>query len=255
MKTIPIMLAAAFALGACGGPKYESTEAKPKLVMFVGVDQSGSFEKAGFRKDSLDFLSQYLYAHLNGLNGLEKPHSLFVGPIGGMKAGQPRTFHPIQDYAGRDVEGIRAALEAQFPAGAHEARTDYDAFFVRAAEIVTERNLVLRPISLVMATDGMVDAGGRKGKLGFKGLDLNPLERLSRSVSLRLLYTTAESGAAWRRQVPRKRVRVWTQDAEVMAGWRQEGVYKEGAKPEEQAALHEWIKGNVDFGVRASRVN
>ena len=55
---------------------------RPRLTMFVGVDISGSFMKSENFDESLDFLAHYLYAHLNGLGGLERPNALFVGSIG-----------------------------------------------------------------------------------------------------------------------------------------------------------------------------
>jgi hypothetical protein len=81
-----------------------------------------------------------------------------------------------------------------------------------------------------------------------------PLERYSRNVTLRLLYTGAESGAAWRNLVPRRRVKIWTQDAAVMARWKDPNIYLPSAKPEEQLALYRWIRENVDYGVRLRRV-
>jgi hypothetical protein len=56
----------------------------------------------------------------------------------------------------------------------------------------------------------------------------------------------------WEKSVPRRRVRIWTVDDEVMATWRQH--YKAGAPPEQQAELWKWINDNVDFRVRSSGI-
>src|SRR5688572_12911963 len=78
----------------------------PRLVMFVGVDISGSFVKGKHFDDSLNFLATYIHAHLNGFGGLEVPHSLFVGSIGGATKGEPKTFFPIHSFRNESVEGI-----------------------------------------------------------------------------------------------------------------------------------------------------
>src|SRR4029077_20023969 len=80
------------------GCSYFNEKPQPRLVMFVGVDISGSFVKTPKFDDSLDFLDHYLYPHLNGLNDLEVPSSLFVGSLGGAKAGQPKAFFPIETF-------------------------------------------------------------------------------------------------------------------------------------------------------------
>ena len=72
---------------------------KPRLSLFVGVDISGSFLKGKHFDDSIDFLAHYLYSHLNGLGGCEIPNVLFVSSIGGAKENEPKTFHPIHNWA------------------------------------------------------------------------------------------------------------------------------------------------------------
>jgi hypothetical protein len=44
-------------------------------------------------------------------------------------------------------------------------------------------------------------------------------------------------------------VRLWTVDAQVMAGWRDQVTA--GAPPEAQGDLWKWVSDNVDFRVRA----
>src|SRR5690349_23015082 len=56
-----------------------------RIVIFIGVDISGSFKKTGYFKDSIRFAAHYIYAHLKGYGGLEVPSDLFVGSIGGVK--------------------------------------------------------------------------------------------------------------------------------------------------------------------------
>src|SRR5271154_6496575 len=79
----------------------------PRLTMFMGVDVSGSFLKSKYFEKSLDFLANYLYAHLNGLGGLEVPKVLFLGSLGGRKKDEAKSFFPIQTFEGKSVEEIR----------------------------------------------------------------------------------------------------------------------------------------------------
>src|SRR5258706_12971569 len=81
-----------------------------RLVLFVGVDISGSFMDGRYFDDSLEFLARYIHAHLNGLGGLEIPCALFVGSIGGVKQGEPKTLYPIQMFQDRPGEQIQAPL-------------------------------------------------------------------------------------------------------------------------------------------------
>ena len=75
-------------LNGCGLLNSQA-DPKPRLTMIIGVDISGSFMKSGYYEDSLDFLANYLYCHLNGLGGLEVPNVLFVSSIGGATADEP----------------------------------------------------------------------------------------------------------------------------------------------------------------------
>ena len=60
------------------GCSFSTSNPKPRLAMFVGVDISGSFMNGKYFDDSIDFLAHYIYCHLNGLGGFEVPHALFV---------------------------------------------------------------------------------------------------------------------------------------------------------------------------------
>jgi len=56
----------------------------------------------------------------------------------------------------------------------------------------------------------------------------------------------------WERKVPRKRVRLWTQDAEVMRGWRRH--FHDGVPMERQDSLWSWVDNVVDVRVKRERV-
>lgn len=221
--------------------------------MFIGVDISGSFVKGGHFDDSINFLAHYLYSHMNGLGGLEQPNALFVGSIGGAKADEVKTFYPIQTFQDKSVEEIEARLREIFPKKKLNPFTDYNAFFEQVAMTVKNRNLVLRPVSIVMLSDGVPDVK-KNGKTDFRSLELKPLETISRNVTLRLLYTNAVVGKNWQTRVPRRRVKVWTQDDEVMVTWKDPKIFHPETPIEEQKKYFAWVKDNVDFGVRARRV-
>lgn len=228
-------------------------QATPRLSLFIGMDISGSFIKSGYFDDAMDFLAHYLYAHINGYGGLEVPNVLFVGSIGGAKEDEPKTFFPIQTFQNKSVEEIRDKLHEIFPKDEVNPFTDYNAFFEQVALTVKNKNLVMRPISVVMISDGKPDVK-IEGETEFRSLIVNPLERLARSVTLRLLYTDADTGKDWMTKVPRKRVRIWTQDANVMVSWKDPAILLADTPMEGQTRFFEWVKDNVDFGVRARTV-
>lgn len=105
-----------------------------------------------------------------------------------------------------------------------------------------------------MLSDGIPDVV-QVGKTPFRSLDLSPLERLSRNITIRLLYTDASTGRSWHTEIPRRRVKIWTQDAEVMSAWNDSSLYIPNKPLEEQDRFIRWIEDNVDFGVRARRVD
>ena len=86
----------------------------------------------------------------------------------------------------------------------------------------------------------------------YANVDMAPLEYLSRSVTVRLVYATPPVAQGWERWVKRSRVRIWTQDVEIMQGWRRHLV--PGAAPAAQDALWKWIRQIVDFRVRQGRI-
>ncbi len=245
-------LAAALLLSGCSAL---NEPAKPRMVMFVGVDISGSFLKGKYFDDSLDFLAHYLYAHLNGLGGLEEPSALFVGSLGGAKKGQPKAFYPIETFRGKSEAEIGDKLKELFPKTKEDPYTDYNAFLDQVTETVKDRKMVLKPISVVMVSDGMIDIPGKNGKHDYRSIDLYPLEKLSRNITLRLLYTSPEVGKKWESQIPRRRVKVWTQPDAVMVTWRDPKIFLPDKPVDSQGSFLSWVKNNVDFGVRMRRVD
>jgi len=233
------------ALAACAPSQEQSP---PKNTLVVGIDVSGSFRQRSY-DDAIDFAAYYLYGHLNGLGDLKKPNNLFVGSVGGEQAGEVKTFHPIHDFRGKDVAQIAAELRAWFPP--EDRLTDFNVFFNRVSELVKRQNLVLTPLDIVVLTDGVPDPAlvGRDTLTRYARLDLTPLEYLSRSTTVRLLYPSPTIAVRWEKGVKRRRVRLWTLDHDVMVGWR--GQLVQGQPPEAQAALWRWVDDNVDFKVRA----
>ncbi len=255
-RTNAILTCVTAVVVATSGCSFFQSDGKPKprLTMFIGVDISGSFMKSGNYDDSLEFLAHYLYSHLNGIGDLEVPNVLFVSSIGGATADEPKTFYPIQTFENKSVEEIHATLAKIFPKSEINPFTDYNAFFEQCALMVKNKNLVLRPISIVMLSDGRPDVK-RDGETDFRSLKLKPLERLARNVTVRLLYTDAVVGTNWQINVPRRRVKVWTQDADVMVSWKDPKILLPETPIEEQEHFYAWVHDNVDFGVRARRVD
>jgi hypothetical protein len=236
------------------GCNLTTENSKPRLSLFIGVDISGSFKSTKYFNDSLDFLAHYLYAHLHGLGGLEVPNVLYVSSIGGAKANEPKTFYPIQSFANKSIPEIRAQLKEIFPARVSNPFTDYNAFFEQVSQTVKNKNLVLRPISIVMLSDGIPDVKV-DGGTDYNSIRVEPLERLARNVTIRLLYTTAVVGMNWQTKVKRRRVKIWTQDAEVLRSWKDPKILHADKQIEDQDYFFSWIKDNVDFGVRSRRVD
>lgn len=249
-----LFLALVPAIILCGGCTAGNGTPNPRLSMFVGVDISGSFMNGKYFDDSIDFLAHYLYSHLNGLGEMEVPKVLFVSSIGGARANEPKTFHPIQTFQNKSVEELKATLREIFPREKVNPFTDFNAFFEQVALTVKNKNLVLRPISIVMVSDGIPDVK-RNGKTDFRSIVVKPLEKLARSVTVRLLYTDAVVGKNWQTKVPRSRIKIWTQDAEVLAAWKDPKILQPHKALAEQERFFSWVKDNVDFGVRGRRVD
>jgi len=236
------------------GCNLTTENSKPRLSLFIGVDISGSFKSTKYFEDSLDFLAYYIYCHLNGLGDLEVPNVLYVSSIGGAKANEPKTFFPIQSFANKSIPEIREKLREIFPRNVSNPFTDYNAFFEQVAQTVKNKNLVLRPISIVMLSDGIPDVKV-DGGTDYNSIRVAPLERLARNVTIRLLYTTAVVGMNWQTKVKRRRVKMWTQDAEVLKSWKDPKILLVEREIENQDYFFSWLKDNVDFGVRSRRVD
>lgn len=233
-------------------------EDAPRLSMFVGVDISGSFVESDYYENAIGFMARYIYAHLNGIDEFERPNVFFVGPIGGTIYDEPKTFHPIQTFQNKTVEEIEEQLFELFPTDNLDSNTDYNVFFRDIARIIQNHNLVLRPISVVMVTDGIPDfrLDGERHHREFDQIDLSPLERLSRNITIRVLYTDPSDGRAWETEVPRRRVKIWTQDAEVMRSWNSPSIFFDDERPlKEQERWIDWTMNNVNYNVRARRVD
>ena len=240
---------------ACSFLKPSTQPAAPRLVLFIGVDISGSFMHGKYFDDSLEFLARYIHAHLNGLGGLEVPHSLFVGSIGGVKKDEAKTLYPIEMFQNRTVEQIEAQLHGMFPTNRVNTFTDFNAFFEQVGDMIDMKKLLLKPISIVLLTDGDPDMGGTTTTSKFRNLSVSPLEGLSRNITLRVLYTDAVTAKSWRDEVPRKRVKIWTQDAVVMADWKDPKIMLPDTPFEKQGRFFAWVNDNVDFTPRLKRVD
>ena len=254
MKTMTIRAALAVAaLSLCGttscSPAKASEHRVARSTLVIGIDVSGSFESRGRYENSVDFAANYLYAHIHGLGGLKQPTSVFVGSIGGDKAHETKAFQPIHTFQNMSVAEIAAWIRREHPP--NESFTDFNPFFERVATLVKRQNLVLSPLNIVMFTDGVPDTPNERGDTlsKYKKIDVSKLEYLSKNVTIRVLYPRPTVAVHWEKKVPRRRVRMWTVDDEVMGTWRKH--YRPGARPEEQDQLWKWINDNVDFRVRS----
>ncbi|MGH7380444.1 MAG: hypothetical protein ACREJ7_09435, partial [Candidatus Methylomirabilales bacterium] len=215
-----LLLAALLLAPACTFTQPE----EPRLSLFVGVDVSGSFTRTPHFKDAIHFLSYYLYGHLNGTGGLQKPRALFVGSIGGDAPNEPKAFFPIQEFERKSAREIEAKLTELFSVRGNYL-TDFNAFFQRVSEVVRKQNLILAPIAIVIVTDGIFEVAGPRGKAvlpPYEKIDVSGLEYLARNVTIRVLYPSPKVAAEWERKIPRQRVRIWPVEAEVMGGWREQ---------------------------------
>src|SRR5207245_9524993 len=203
--------------------------------------------------EATDVAGLYIYAHVHGLGGLKQATDVFVGSLGGERVGEPKSFHPIQDLTGKSPDQIAADLRAWYPQT--DPITDFNAFFQRVAVHVKRNNLILAPLNIVLFSDGEPDypgAGRLSTEQRYERVDLSPLEFLSRNVTVRLLYADPPIAQLWEKRVPRKRVRLWTQAAEVMKGWRRHVL--EGVPMEKQDSLWSWVRNVVDMRVRRDGV-
>ncbi len=249
-RPLAVFIGLALALTVCKPPENAPP---PRSTLVIGIDVSGSFRRTPQFDESIEFAALYIYGHLNGIGGLRPSTAIFVGELGGERPGQAKVFHPIQDFTGKSPAQIAADLRAWFPQT--DPITDFNAFFQRAAVHVRRNNLILAPLNIVLFSDGEPDypgAGRLSTEQRYERVDLSPLEYLSRNVTVRLLYADPPIAQLWERRVPRKRVRLWTQDSQVMRGWRRHVV--SGVPMERQDSLWSWVDNIVDVRVRRERV-
>jgi len=236
---------------ACAPPADGARVARSTLV--IGIDVSGSFRGKAHYESAIDFTANYLYAHIHGLGGLKQPTAVFVGSFGGEKPGETKSFQPIDTFRNMSVAQIAAFLRKEYPS--NDGLTDFNPFFERVGTLVKRQNLILAPLNIVMFSDGMPDIPGASRMSAdqlYGKVDLSPLEFLSRSVTVRLLYATPSIAQHWERRVKRTRVRIWTQDSQVMQGWRR--FVAAGLPPERQDSLWSWTDKIVDFRVRRQKI-
>jgi hypothetical protein len=247
MRKLAITALTLGALAACA--PASGTERVARSTLVIGIDVSGSFGGKAHYESSIDFAANYLYAHLHGLGGLRQPTAVFVGSFGGEKPGETKSFQPIETFEHMSVPEIAKYLRKEYPS--KDGLTDFNPFFERVATLVKRQNLVLSPINIVMLTDGIPDTPSEKNDSlsKYKKINVGGLEYLSKNTTVRILYPRPTVAVHWEKNVPRRRVRMWTVDDEVMATWRSH--YRAGEKPEAQAELWKWISNNVDFRVRS----
>jgi hypothetical protein len=250
-RALLIALAATIGVGCGYQPETgQAADRKPRQVLFVGVDVSGSFHESGYYDNAMGFLAHYLYGHLNEQGGLWKPRELFVATIGGAAGDDPKAFHPIHDLEGKEVPQIEAKLREWFaPTDKH---TDFNAFFRQIARIAKERNLHLTPITVLVISDGIPDVPGQSSLSPaalYRHINLKPLDYLSKNVTVRLAYANPKVGQQWRTYVSRDRVRLWAVEADVMKSWRDR--LQPGVELARQEKLWKWVRDNVDFRVRS----
>lgn len=248
---LAVLLLTALLLGS-GCTKTEQEEAR--LSLFVGVDVSGSFTRTPHFKDSLRFLSYYIYGHFHGLGGLERPRALFVGSIGGDAPNEPKAFYPMQAFERKSAREIEEKLIELFSVQGNYY-TDFNIFFQRVGETVGKQNLVLAPISVVLVTDGIFEIAGAGGKSVFERyekMDVSGLEYLARNVTIRVLYASPKVAAEWERKVPRQRVRIWPVEAQVMGGWREQ--LENHSSLADEKRLWKWIRDIVDHRARKQTI-
>ena len=240
---------AAFSLsiGACTPSEEHSRQ--PRSTLVLGIDVSGSFQTGGTYDDAIAFASHYLHGHLNGLGDLAVPSAVFIGSVGGELPGETKSFQPIHAFEDKSPDEIAIVLREQFPS--QDGLTDFNAFFDRVTTLVKRQGLTLAPLNVVVLSDGIHDptANATDEADRYSAIDLSPLEYLSRSVTVRLLYATPTICVAWERDIERRRVRMWTVDQDVMGGWREQlGSDVSGGTSER---LWRWVSDNVDFRVRS----
>jgi hypothetical protein len=86
----------------------------------------------------------------------------------------------------------------------------------------------------------------------YEKINLDPLEYLTRNITLRIIYLSPKVAQNWRTYIPRKRIRLLAVDGEVMKGWKSQ--IRPGVSIEEQERFWKWVREVVDFRVRSIRI-
>jgi hypothetical protein len=244
-----VLIALLLTLSACmpGKQKFKAPGLEFKkthrVTLFIGVDISGSFVKTRSFRDGVEFLGEYIWAHLNEKGGLSAPVDMYVGGIGGNSVGDPQNFFPIHEFKGLSASQISAKLNAEF-SKKRDNLTDFNQFFKRIRQLVEQKNLVLHPIELLMVTDGVPEIqcrGDAAIKQAYEKIEVSVLEHLARDVSVRILYANPKVGNNWRIYVPTKRIKVWTVEPRVMFGWTDQ------KKRLGMEGLWAWMRDNIDL--------
>jgi hypothetical protein len=248
-RLIAACTVAALSLSVAGCSPAAGSGRVAKSTLVLGIDVSGSFGGKAHYESSIDFAANYLYAHIHGVGGLNQPTAVFVGSFGGEKPGETKSFQPIHTFQNLTVPQISAFLRKEYPS--RDGLTDFNPFFERVATLVRRQNLILAPLNVVMVTDGIPDTKSEKNDSlsKYKKINVSGLEYLSKNTTVRILYPRPTVAVHWEKNVPRRRVRIWTVDDEVMGTWRSH--YHAGQSPENQTELWKWVTDNVDFRVRS----
>jgi len=225
----------------------------PRSTLVVGLDISGSFRKSGQFDPAMRYASLYIYAHVNALGGLKQATDVFVGFFGWRAR---RTTQNVPSHSGseRQVAGGNRGRPASLV-----PRRGSDHRFQRL--LPADR----RPHQAAKPGPGSVEhrdvfrrcprfpgAGRLPAPQLYAKIDVSPIEYLSRNVTIRLLYAQPTVAQNWEKLVPRNRVKIWTQDEQVMAGWRRHEVA--GVPLDRQDSLWSWTQQIVDFRVRRGKI-
>lgn len=228
-------------------------------VYFIGIDISGSFRNGKYFDDSMDFLSHYIHSHIHGFDDLDIPKALFVSAIGGSHKNEAKTFYPIQTFKYKSIEETYYFLKNTFRYNKVNKFTDYNIFFKQIGEIVKSKKLLLKPLEIILISDGIPDLVGKQKTDNrtndYRTIKMNKLENLSRNITVRILYTDALTGMNWKDKIPRKRLKIWSQDSLVMTQWNDPKIFLKNTPLDKQQRFFSWLKDNVDFPVRKKVVN
>ena len=144
-----------------------------RSTYFIGIDVSGSFTRTKSFRNSLRFLSYYIYGHLSAKGNLGTPKDLYVGGIGGDEKEEPQAFFPIHDFQDKTPKQIEKKLKKEF-GNQKDNLTDFNTYFDRVSTLVKQKNLVLAPITIILISDGVPEIlRGKTGKIKYQAYSKN----------------------------------------------------------------------------------